>query len=107
MPMNETGVCGVCGKPGSVHVAEVRDGVSTTRSFCDDHVPSEIRDQLPADRNRTPTEEIALLRNVLATLDEKVEDPEARAQTRVSIEKLIDDIGAGRRRLGESGELDL
>jgi hypothetical protein len=42
-----TGMCSVCGKPGTVHLTEIRDGVKTQRSFCPEHVPRKRREKLP------------------------------------------------------------
>jgi hypothetical protein len=47
MTSDATGMCDVCGKPGSVHLCEIHDGVKTSRSFCSEHIPPEIRDKVP------------------------------------------------------------
>ncbi|MDB5325756.1 MAG: hypothetical protein JWM57_1325 [Phycisphaerales bacterium] len=102
MPTNVSGMCEVCGQPGIVHMTEIRDGEKTNRSLCLDHAPSDMRDKLPFGPHRTPAEEVAFLRNEMARLDQKVFDPAQRAEFKAGIEKLIADIEAGRRRIGDA-----
>ena len=90
-------MCDVCGKRGIVHVTENRDGVKTSRSLCVEHAPPEFLDALP----RTPAEEVAYLRQMMSGLDRQVPDPTRREEFKAEIEGLIDDIEAGRRRLGD------
>jgi hypothetical protein len=93
-----TGMCDVCGKPGIVHLTEIRDGVKTSQSLCVEHAPPEIRDKLPA----TPAEEVAHLRKLMGEVDRQVSDPAQREEFKADIERLIADIEAGRRRLGDA-----
>ena len=98
MKTDATGVCDACGKPGIVHLTEIRDGVKTSRSLCVEHAPPEIRDRLP----RTPAEEVAHLRKLVSEVDRQVSDPAQREEFKAEIESLIADIEAGRRRLGDA-----
>jgi hypothetical protein len=103
MTTDATGMCSVCGKPGSVHLTEIRDGVKTNRSFCAAHAPPHIREKLPYGPHRTPAEEVAFLRNQISLIDQRISDPAQRAGLKAEIEKLIADIEAGRRRIGDAG----
>jgi protein-arginine kinase activator protein McsA len=95
-------MCEVCGKPGIVHMTEIRDGQKTTRSLCLEHAPADMRDKMPFGPHRTPAEEVAFLRDKMALLDQKVSDPAQRAEFKAEIEQLISDIEAGRRRIGDA-----
>jgi len=97
-----TGMCDVCGKPGSVHLTEIRDGVKTSRSFCVEHAPPEMRDKMPFGPHQTPADEVAFLRKQMSAIDQQVSDPAQRAEFKAEIEKLIAEIEAGRRRLGDA-----
>jgi hypothetical protein len=97
-----SGMCDICGKPGHVHLTEIRDGVKTSRSFCVEHAPPEMRDKMPFGPHRTPAEEVAFLRKQMSAVDEQVSDPAQRAEFKAEIEKLIVEIEAGRRRLGDA-----
>ena len=101
MTDDTTGMCEVCAKSGSVHITEIRDGVKTSRSFCVEHAPPEMRDMMPFGPHPTPAEEVAFLREQLSGIDQQVSDPAQRAEFKAAIEKLIADIEAGRRRLGD------
>ncbi len=98
MTGDPTGRCDVCGKPGIVHLTEIRDGVQTNQSLCGEHAPPEIRAELPA----TPAEEIAHLRKLMSEVDRRVPDPVQREEFKAEIDKIIADIEAGRRRLGDA-----
>ncbi len=98
MTSDATGMCVVCGSPGIVHLTEVRGVVKTTQSLCYEHAPPEIRDELPS----TPTEEVAYLRKLMSELDRQVPDPAQREEYKAEIERVIADIEAGRRRLGDA-----
>jgi hypothetical protein len=97
MGSDASGMCYVCGKPGKVHVTEICDGEKTDRSFCMEHVPSDLRDKFP----RTAAEDVALLRKHLEAVDPQVADPAVRAEFKAEIEALIADIEAGRRRFDD------
>lgn len=99
---DRTGMCDACGKPGSVHLTEIHEGVETGRSFCVEHAPAEMREKMPFGPHRTPAEEVAFLRRLLSTGDQQVSDPTQRADFKAGIERLIEDIEAGRRRLGDA-----
>jgi hypothetical protein len=96
------GICDVCGKPGDVHLTEIIDGVMTSRSFCLAHAPPEIRDKMPFGPHCTPAEEVAFLREKMKAIDQQIADPTQRAEFKAEIEKLIADIEAGRRRIGDA-----
>ena len=96
-----TGACEVCGKPAGIHLTEIRDGLMTSRSFCVEHAPPEVRDKMPFGPHRTPAEEVAFLSEQVSAIDQQVADPAQRAEFRAEIEKLIADIEAGRRRLAD------
>jgi protein-arginine kinase activator protein McsA len=102
MTSNTPGMCEVCGKPSRVHLTEIRDGVKTSQSFCVEHAPSEMRDTMPFGAHRTPAEEVAFLRQHMMTLDQHIPDPAQSAEYKAEIERLIADIEAGRRRLGDA-----
>ena len=102
METDATGMCYVCGKPGSIHLTEIHFGKKTNRSFCMEHAPAEMRDKMPFGLHRTPAEEVAFLREQLKVIDQQVADPTQRAEFKAEIEKLIADIEAGRRRLGDA-----
>jgi hypothetical protein len=102
MATEETGMCDVCGRPGCLHLTEIRDGVQTTRTFCGEHVPPEMRDKMPFGPHRTPAEEVAFLRRQMQAADQQISDPVQRAGFNAEIEALIADIEAGRRRMGEA-----
>ena len=102
MVSGTVGTCGVCGKPGSVHVTEVLDGRKTSRSFCVEHAPQGMRDRMPFGPHRTPAEEVGFLRQQLAKLDLQVSDPAQRAEFKAELERLITEIEAGRHRLGDA-----
>src|SRR5688500_10011082 len=74
METNPTGMCHVCGKPGSIHLTEIHDGKKTNRSFCLEHAPAEMRDKMPFGPHRTPAEEVAFLRQQLTVIGQKVAD---------------------------------
>jgi protein-arginine kinase activator protein McsA len=74
-------MCEVCGKPAIIHLTEIRDGVKTSRSLCVEHTPPEIRDKLRG----APAEGVAHLRKLMSEAD-----------------RLIAEIEAGRRRLGDA-----
>lgn len=93
-------MCNVCGKPGHVHLTEIRDGVKTSRSFCVEHAPPEMRDKIPFGPHRTPAEEVAFLRKQMIAVEQQVTEAAQRAEFKAEIEKMIGDIEAGRRRLG-------
>jgi hypothetical protein len=95
-------MCEVCGKPGIVHMTEIRDGEKATRSLCLEHAPSDMRDKMPFGPHRTPAEEAAWLRSKLPELDSKVSDPAERAKYKAELEQLAADVEAGRRRLGDA-----
>ena len=101
MGSSNAGKCAVCGKPGSVHFTEIRQGRKTSRSFCTGHVPPDLKDSVPFGPHRTPADEAAFLRQQLAMLDELGLDPKSRAEAEQELERLIADIEAGRRRLGD------
>jgi hypothetical protein len=102
MTTDPTGMCDVCGKPGSVHVTEIRGGVKTSRSLCIEHAPPELRAKLPFGPHRTPAEEVAFLRRQISAIDEQISDPVQRAEFKAEVEQLIAEIEAGRRRLGDA-----
>jgi hypothetical protein len=89
--------CAVCGLPANVHVTDVSDGVARDHCYCWDHAPPEFRGAMP----QTPAEEVALLREKLALLDQSEIDPALRATIRAELEQVIGDIEAGRRRLSD------
>ena len=80
------GMCHVCGKPGIMHLTDINDGKQTSRSFCPEHAP-EMR---------------AILRKQIEVIDQQVVDPTKRAEFKAEIEKLIANIEAGRRRMGDA-----
>jgi hypothetical protein len=90
-------VCVVCGLPAVVHLTDVGDDGARDDFFCIDHVPVELRDLMP----ETPADEVALLREKLAQLDQSPMSSETKAQARADLEQLIGDIEAGRRRLSD------
>ena len=102
METDTTGMCHVCGKPGSIHLTEIDHGKKTNRSFCLEHVPAEMRDRLPFSPPRTPAEEVAFLREQVKVIDQRIADPAQRAEIKAGVEKLIAEIEAGRRRLGDA-----
>jgi hypothetical protein len=93
-----TGMCDVCGKPGVVHINDIRDGLMTSQSLCVEHAPPEFRDAMP----HTPAEEVAHLRKLMSEVDRQVPDPAQRAEFKAEIESMIADIEAARRRLGDA-----
>lgn len=102
MNNDPTGMCDVCGKPAQIHLTDIHNGVKTQRSFCVEHAPPEMRDKMPFGPHRTPAEEVAFLRKQLETLGGQLTDPAQRAEFTAEIEKLIADIEAGRRRIGDT-----
>jgi hypothetical protein len=95
-----TGMCDVCGKPGSVHVCEIRDGVKTSRSFCVEHVPSEMRDKIPVP---TAADEVKMVEQMIAQLDLREDmDAAQKAEFRRELQQLAEDIKAGRKRFGDA-----
>jgi protein-arginine kinase activator protein McsA len=97
-----TGMCDECGKPAQIHLTDIHDGVKTQRSYCVEHAPAEMRDMMPFGPHRTPAEEVAFLREQMDMLEARLTDPAQRAEFRAEIEKLITDIEAGRRRMGDA-----
>ena len=71
------------------------------RSYCAEHAPAELRDKLPFGPHRTPAEEVAYLRKKKATLAEHISDPQQLAEFTAGFDKLIADVEAGRRRIGD------
>ena len=102
MDAEPTGMCGVCGKPAQIHLTDNHNGVKTHHSFCMEHAPAEMRDATPFGPHRTPTEEVAFLRKQLDLVEARLEDPTQRAELKAEIEKLVADIEAGRRRMGDA-----
>jgi len=98
---NPVGTCHVCGKAANIHITEIRDGVKTQRSLCVEHAPPKMRDKLPFGPHRTPADEVAFLRRQLDVVDQQIADPTQRAEFKAEIERLIADIEAGRRRIGD------
>ena len=96
------GMCSVCGGLASIHFTEIRDGQKTERAFCLEHAPPEIRDKMPYGPHRTSAEEVAYLRLQLVAIDQQIADPARRAEFKAEIDKLIADIEAGRRRIGDA-----
>ena len=100
MTADATGLCDVCGKPGSVHVCEIRDGVKTSRSFCVEHMPPELRDKMPV---ATAADEVKMVEQMIAQLDLRDDmDAAQRAEFRRELEQLAEDIRAGRKRFGDA-----
>ncbi len=97
MKAGATGTCDVCGKPGIVHLTELRDGTKTTRSLCLEHAPPDMREKIPFGPHRSAAEEIAFLREKMEILDQRITDPAQRKEFKADIENLIADIEAGRR----------
>jgi hypothetical protein len=97
-----TGLCDLCGKPATIHLTDIHDGVKTHRSYCMEHAPAEMRDMMPFGPHRTPAEEVAFLRKQVETLVGQLTDPAQRAEFKAEIQKLITDIEAGRRRMGDA-----
>jgi hypothetical protein len=67
-----------------------------------EHAPPEIRDKMPFGPHRTPAQEVEFLRQQLTVIDEQMADSPQRAEFEAEIEKLIADIEAGRRRIGDA-----
>ena len=99
MTSDTSGRCAVCGKPASIHMTEIRDGVKLTRSVCRKHAPPELWEKLAS----SPTMEVELLRRELATIDGLAIDEASRAELRKELEQFIAEIEAGGRRLAEPG----
>ena len=102
MNADATGRCVVCGKPANVHMTEIRDGTKTSRSYCLEHAPAEMRESLPVGPHRTPADEVAYLRNFLKAAEAQLNDPAQFAEFKAGVEELIADIEAGRRRVGDA-----
>ena len=94
-------VCHICGsKLANFHLTEVRGpGEKITRSYCQQHIPDEVRDKVKASYPQTPAEEVAYLREKLKRLDQYDYDPQQRAEIVAEVEQLIADIESGKRRL--------
>jgi len=58
--------------------------------------------QIPFGPHRTPAEEVAFLRKQMIAADQQLPDPAQRAEFKAEIERLIADIEAGRRRVGDN-----
>ena len=101
MGTEPTGMCDVCGKRARIHLTDIHNGVKINRSFSVEHAPAEMRDAMPFGPHRTPAEEVALLRKQVETLGGRLTDPAQRAEFEAEIDKLIADIEAGRRRIGD------
>lgn len=100
--------CEVCGKPATFHLTEIKCRllfwfpVKREHHYCWDHSPPEMRDKLPFGPHRTAAAEVAFLRKQMAAVDQQVSDPARRAEVSAEMEKLIAEIEAGRRRLGDA-----
>jgi hypothetical protein len=87
------GPCAICGLPAVVQITNVNDdGTAWEQLFCVDHAPAEVREAMP----KNPDDEVALLREQLASLDETSMPPEMKATIRADLEQFIEDIEAGR-----------
>ena len=102
MANDTAGMCDVCGKPARVHLTDIHDGIKTQRSYCMEHAPAEMRAAMPVGPHRTAAEEVAFLREQLDMLEGQIADPALRAEFRAEIEKLVADVEAGRRRVGDA-----
>jgi hypothetical protein len=93
------GRCVICGAPANVHCVFARehDGGPTRQSFCFEHAPTEVGDELP----KTAADEIAFLRAKIASLDARPMDDSLRAEIRRELEQLIARIEAGEGRLSD------
>lgn len=91
--------CEVCGKPSCIHTTEVegRSPLKREHHYCREHAPPEIEAEMP-----TPAEEVKMVEEMIAELDEGDADPELKAQFRQQLKKLAEDIAAGRRRFGDA-----
>lgn len=97
-----TRTCHVCYKPGCIHGTEIRNDEKTDRSFCFEHAPAEMRDKMPFGPHCTPAEEVAFRLEQLDAIHRQVTDPAPAAKFKAELEKLIADIEAGRRRIGDA-----
>jgi hypothetical protein len=100
-------VCGICGGLAIGHTTEVHNGANIEHWFCVNHAPPEIaaaRIKLPFPLNlpESAAEEIPYLRELLARIDEVVFDAVERADTEARIKRLIGEIQAGGRWLGDA-----
>jgi hypothetical protein len=89
--------CDICGRPANCYVCDMSDGTARNQAFCIDHVPREMLDAMP----KTRAEEVALLRDKLASLDQSEMAPDVKAKVRAGLEQIIDEVEAGRRHLGD------
>lgn len=92
--------CHVCGAPGVRCRIEVEDLKNVRRSYCVLHAPPEILATLKFGPHRTAAEEVVTLKKMLARMGN--DDDPAAATARANLEQLIEDVEAGRRRVGDA-----
>jgi hypothetical protein len=90
-------VCEVCGKPAFLHVTDV--DVARTPQKMDHHY---CRDHVPPDMQRSPEDEAKAIQQLIAQLDARPMDPARKAEFRRDLQKLAEEIAAGRKRFGDA-----
>jgi hypothetical protein len=93
-------VCEVCGKPSSIHLTDVdptRVPQKVDHHYCREHAPPEIQAKLGG-----PEDEARRVEQMIAQLDARDLDPAETAEFRRELEKLAEDIRAGRKRFGDA-----
>lgn len=90
--------CEVCGKPSTVHLAEVEVGSPVKREhhYCWEHLPPELGVKRPS-----PTDEVKIVEQMIAQLDAREMDDAEKMKFREELQQLAEDIRTGQRRLGD------
>jgi hypothetical protein len=91
--------CEVCGKTAFIHLTDVNESrvpQKVSHHYCRDHMPPEIKAKMGG-----PEDEIKRVEQMIAQLDAREMDSVEKAECRQELQKLAEDIAAGRKRFGD------